>query len=147
MRHSKLEPASEELNVNVGVAFPDGSDGLESIVVSGAVRSINQVEPAGVVSVLQAWSVARTAKVWLPSASAAAVCGLVQELQLPPSMRHSKVEPGSLAMNVKVGVVSLDGSAGPESSVVVGAVLSTRRLATTSVSVWPTVSVETARRS
>ena len=92
--------------------------------MSGAVRSIAQVELAGVVSVLPAGSVARTSKLWLPSESAPVVCGLVQDAQLPPSTRHSKLEPGSLALNVKVGVVSLDGLAGPESSVVVGAVTS-----------------------
>src|ERR671927_137908 len=64
-------------------------------------------------------------KVWLPSASAAVVCGLVQLLQLPPSTRHSKLEPGSLALKAKLGVVSFDGLAGPESSVVFGAVRST----------------------
>ena len=31
-------------------------------------------------------------KVWLPAPSAASVCGLVQEVQLPPSRRHSKVD-------------------------------------------------------
>ncbi|HEY8793039.1 MAG TPA: hypothetical protein VIL96_09165, partial [Gaiellaceae bacterium] len=77
-RHSKVDPPSVELKVNVGVAFPDGLAGLESIVVSGGVRSIVQVELAGVESVLPAWSVARTWKVWLPAASAGSVCGLVQ---------------------------------------------------------------------
>ena len=44
-----------------------------------------------------AWSVARTSKVWLPAASAgASVSGLVQVVQEPPSMRHSKVEPVSV---------------------------------------------------
>ena len=42
---------------------------------------------------MPAWSVARRSKVWLPAPSAASVCGLVQVVQLPPSMRHSKVEP------------------------------------------------------
>ena len=43
------------------------------------------------------------------------VWGLVQDVQLPPSMRHSKVEPASLELKVKVGVVSFVGSAGSES--------------------------------
>src|SRR5439155_9287733 len=94
------------------------------IVVSGAVRSTVQVWEAGLPSVLPATSVARTSKLWLPSDSAAVVCGLVQELQPPLSMRHSKLEPGSLALKLKLGVVSLDGLAGPESRVVLGAVTS-----------------------
>ena len=42
-RHSNVEPASEELNEKLGVVLADGSDGLESIVVFGAVRSTVQV--------------------------------------------------------------------------------------------------------
>jgi hypothetical protein len=68
-----------------------------------------------VVSVLPAWSVARRSKVWLPSASAGeSVSGEEQVVQLPPSIRHSKVEPASDELNVKVGVVLPDGSAGLE---------------------------------
>ena len=69
---------------------------------------------------------ARTSKVWLPSASAGEiVSGLVQDDQLPPSTRHSKVEPGSLELKVKVGVALPDGLLGLESMVVFGAVRST----------------------
>jgi hypothetical protein len=75
------------------------------------------------------------------------VCGLVQALQPPPSTRHSKVEPASLEPNAKVGVVSFDGSDGPESTEVSGAVLSTRRFPTVSIAVWPSLSVATARTS
>ena len=104
----------------------DGSAGLESIVVFGAVRSTVQVWLAGVASVLPAASVARTWKVWLPAVSAGEiVSGLVHDVQLPPSMRHSKVEPPSEELKPKSGVVSLDGSAGLESIVVFGAVRST----------------------
>ena len=71
-------------------------------------------------------SVARTWKVWLPSLSAdEIVAGLVQGLQLPPSIRHSKLEPLSEELNEKLGVVLPDGSAGLESMVVLGAVRST----------------------
>src|SRR3954469_24910904 len=146
-RHSNVEPSSEEWNANAGVALPDGLAGVESSVVSGAVRSIVQVEVAGVASVLPAVSVARTSNVWLPSPSEAVVCGVVQAAQVPPSTRHSNVEPASDELNANVGVASFDGSDGPEPSVVFGAVLSTRRLATTSACVWPTVSVATARMS
>src|SRR5207253_3834183 len=84
--HSKVEPLSPELKVKVGVAFPDGSEGLESIVVLGAVRSIVQVWLAGAGSVLLALSVARTSKVWLPSVSAdAVVWGLGRGGQPPPA--------------------------------------------------------------
>src|SRR5215210_6804819 len=126
MRHSKVEPPSEELNAKVGVVFPDGLEGPESMVVFGAVRSTVQVWPAGVASVLPAASVARTWKVWLPAVSAGEIdSGLVQDVQLPLSMRHSKLEPASEELNMKLGVVLLDGSAGLESIVVFGAVRST----------------------
>src|SRR5947208_4304862 len=124
MRHSKVEPGSLELKVNVGVASLSSAGGAESIVVFGAVRSTVQVRLAGVASVLPAGSVARTSKVWLPAPSGAVVCGLVQGDQLPPSTRHSKVEPGSLELKLKLGVVSFDELFGPESSVVLGGVRS-----------------------
>ena len=53
-------------NSNVGVASLVGSFGCESIVVSGAVRSTNQVNVSGSLS-LPAASTCRTEKVWLPS--------------------------------------------------------------------------------
>ena len=70
-------------------------------------------------------SVARTWKVWLPSLSAGErVCGLVQLFQLPLSVRHSKLEPGSLALKLKLGVALPEGLEGLESIVVSGAVRS-----------------------
>src|SRR6186997_1514016 len=126
MRHSKLDPDSLELNAKVGVVFPDGLEGLESMVVFGGVRSTVQVWLAGVASVLPAASGARTSKVWLPAVKAGEIdSGLVHDVQLPPSTRHSKLEPPSVELNVKLGVVLLDGSAGLESMVVLGAVRST----------------------
>ena len=72
-----------------------------------------------------AWSVARTSKVWLPWVRAGEMtCGLVQVVQLPPSTRHSKVEPVSEELKVKLGVVLPDGSGGCASMVVSGAVRS-----------------------
>jgi hypothetical protein len=124
MRHSKLEPLSEELKLKVGVVSFVGLEGLESIVVCGAVRSTVHVCEAGLASVLPAASVARTSNVWLPSVSDPVVCGLLQDVQLPPSMRHSKLEPVSDELNVKVGVALPDGSDGLESIVVFGAVRS-----------------------
>src|SRR5919204_181978 len=58
------------------------------------------------------------------------VCGLVQDDQDPPSMRHSNVEPVSVEVNEKLGVVLLDGSLGRAVIDVSGAVLSTRRSVT-----------------
>jgi hypothetical protein len=49
--------------------------------------------------------VARTSKVWLASPSDDRLSGLVHEPQLPPSMRHSKVEPVSVELKLKLGVV------------------------------------------
>ena len=75
---------------------------------------------------MPAASVARTSKVWLPAVNAGEIdSGLVQEFQLPLSMRHSKVEPPSEELNAKVGVVFPDGLEGLESMVVFGAVRST----------------------
>src|SRR5207253_9808306 len=100
--------------------------GLVSMVVLGGVGSMVQLWLAGVVSVLPAWSVARVLKVWLPSLSAGeSVSGEAQAVQLPLSMRHSKVEPLSDELNVNVGVVLPEGLEGFESIVVFGAVRST----------------------
>jgi hypothetical protein len=69
--------------------------------------------------------VARTWNVWLPPPSAGEiVCGLEHADQPPPSTRHSKLEPGSVALKANAGVASFDGSAGLESIVVFGAVRS-----------------------
>jgi hypothetical protein len=94
------------------------------IVTVGGPRSSDHVSLAGVPSVLSAASMARTWNVWLPSSSALVVCGLVQPVQLPPSTRHSKVEPPSLEWNVNVGVASLSSAGGAESIVVFGGVRS-----------------------
>src|SRR5438034_2391973 len=94
------------------------------IVTVGGPRSIDQVWLAGVPSVLPAASVARTSKVWLPSSSAAVVCGLVQDAQPLPSTRHSNVEPDSEEWNVNDGVALLSSAGGVESIVVFGAVRS-----------------------
>src|SRR5206468_10899506 len=112
--------------VKVGGVVPEGLVVLEVMVVVGGVRSTVQVWLAGVASVLPAASVARTSKVWLPAVRAGEIdSGLVQELQLPVSMRHSKLEPLSSELKLKLGVVLLDGSDGFESMVVFGAVRST----------------------
>src|SRR6266852_314711 len=129
IRHSNVDPGSLELKEKLGVVSLEGSAGVELRVVLGAVRSTIQVWLAGVERVLPAWSVARTSKVWLPSASAGEiVSGLEQLVQPPPSIRHSNVDPDSLELNVKVGVVSLEGLPGLESIVVSGGPVSTIQL-------------------
>lgn len=109
--------------------LPVVAAGAVSITVSGAVASMVQVWLAAVASVFAAPSVARTSKVWLPSRGPAYVFGFVQELELPPSSRHSNVRlPGavtsSVPENVKVAAVRLVRLVGPLSTVVCGAVLS-----------------------
>ena len=75
---------------------------------------------------MPAASVARTWKVWLPAVSAGEIdSGLVQDVQLPLSIWHSKLEPVSEELKLKLGVVSFDGSAGLESMLVFGALTST----------------------
>src|SRR6266508_4429920 len=65
IRHSKVEPVSDELNVNVGVAALDGSAGLATMVVFGAVRSTSTLRIA--LEGCPALSVATAARAWLPS--------------------------------------------------------------------------------
>ena len=73
-----------------------------------------------------ATSVARTSNVCVPSARAGErVSGLEHALQLPPSIRHANVEPGSLELNEKAGVAWPDGLPGLESIVVSGGPVST----------------------
>ena len=110
------------VGVSSAVWIPSAGDVITG--AAGATVSTFQVWLAGVASVLPARSVARTSKVCGPSASAPSVCGEVQAPQAPPSTRHSKVEPGSSLLNVKVGVVSSSSAGGALSIVVAGAVVS-----------------------
>src|SRR2546423_1856167 len=92
------------------------------------------VTPVGVVrSIVTAWASepavpadvrARTSKVWAPALSVPSVSGLAQAAQTEPSIRHSNVAVPRSELNWNVGDALLDGSAGPESIVVSGAVLS-----------------------
>ena len=59
MRHSKVDPLSLELKSKSASSAAVGSAGLESIVVSGAARSIVNVRLDGV-SALATASTART---------------------------------------------------------------------------------------
>ena len=67
MRHSKVELPSSALKSKSALVEAVGSAGLESIVVSGASRSIVNVRLDGV-SVLATSSTARTRTVYDPSA-------------------------------------------------------------------------------
>jgi hypothetical protein len=112
-------------------------------VPAGFAVSRCHVQVAGEASVLPAGSVARTSNVWELSVSPATPFGLAQGVQLPPSMRHSKVDPLSEELKVKLGVVAFDGSAGSAVIVVSGAVRSTSTLRM-SLEAWPALSVATA---
>ena len=63
-----MEPGSLAENSKAGASSFDGSAGASSKDVFGAVVSTVHVCEAGVASVCPAASVARTWKVWLPSA-------------------------------------------------------------------------------
>ena len=84
---------------------------------------------AGVESRLPAGSLARTAKLWAPSASAAVgvwvAPGPLQGAKAAESKRHSKVDPVWVAEKPKVGVESFVGPEGPEVIVVSGGSVST----------------------
>ena len=63
---------------------------------------------------------------WLPSLSAGErVSGLEQGLQEPPSILHSKLEPVSVELNEKAGVVLFEESLGCAVIEVLGAAVST----------------------
>src|SRR5690242_15850796 len=119
--------------------------GLLSVPV-GFVVSRCHVQLSGDASVLPAASVARTSNVCVLSASPERPCGLVHGDQLPPSIRHSNVEPASVELKAKLGVAALDGSAGLLVIVVSGAVRSTSTLRM-SLEAWPALSVATAARA
>jgi hypothetical protein len=126
----------------VGVATFVGPLGPAVIVVSGARVSTVNDRVAGVASVLPAVSIARTSKVWSPSASEESVSGDVQLVHAPPSTRHSNVEPPWSAENAKSGVASGVGPLGPLSIVVCGAVVSRVKEREAGVgSVFPAASV------
>ncbi len=141
-RHWKVEPASFEVNENVGVLSLVVPLGPAVIVVSGGVVSTLNARLAGVGSVLPAVSVARTSNVCAPSASAAVVNGVVQAANAPASTRHWKVDPASVAVKENVGVLSLVVPVGPAVIVVSGGVVSTLNARLAGVgSVLPAVSV------
>ena len=91
-------------------------------------------------------SIARTWKVWTPSARPLLTCGVVQTVKAPPSRLHSNVLPASLAEKEKLEVAELLTLAGCAVIVVSGGVRSIvqSRLAG-DASVVPAVSVARTR--
>jgi hypothetical protein len=73
---------------------------------------------------LPAASVARTLKVWEPSANPVYCWGEEQALKAAPSREHSKVEFGSVEENVKLASLVFTIPDGPESMMVSGGVVS-----------------------
>jgi hypothetical protein len=117
-----------------------------SIVAFGGVRSSSHVKVSGVASMFAAASTARMSTVCVPSAGVGAtVHGPAHELQLPPSMRHSKTALLSFELNVNWGAGSFVGSGGFVAIVVFGSVRSTVTAAIV-VAWWPTASRATALR-
>ena len=64
--------------------------GLTVIWVSGAIVSMLQLNVAGLGSVLPALSIARTSKLWAPSAREVYVRGEAHDTHSSESRRHSK---------------------------------------------------------
>ena len=123
--HSSVEPASVEVNENVGVESVVVPVGPDVMVVSGAVVSTVKARLAGEASTLPAASIARTSNVCGPSLSADVVNGVVQAAKVPASTRHWKVESAWLEVKENVGVLSFVGPDGPAVIVVSGGVVST----------------------
>ena len=98
--------------------------------MSGTTVSIVQVWPAGVGSTLPAASLARTLKLWLPSARLLVLWGEAQAVKAAASSEHSNIVPSSLLLKVNVALLLRDGLYGLPVSVVSGATVST-------VQVWP----------
>jgi hypothetical protein len=95
------------------------------IAVCGAVVSTVQPCEAGVLSTLPAASIARTRKLWAPGAKPVYAWGELQAANAPSSSEHWKVEPGSLAVKLKLALV-LEVCAGGDAVIVVsGADVST----------------------
>ncbi len=115
--HSNFEPVSLEENVKEG--------GPPSIVVCGAAVSTVNSRLAGEPSTFPTLSMARTASVCVPSASAASVSGDAQVANCPSSSLHSNVESAFVDVNANVGVLSFVGLVGPSANAVSGMPVST----------------------
>jgi len=134
--HSNVEAGSGDANSNWTVApVDDPAAGPVTISVSGAVVSTTQPSVAGDGSTLPARSLARTAKLRVPSLTAAS-CGDVHAANAAPSSAHSNVTAPavSLPANVNSAVSALSSAGGPDSSSVSGAVMSVVHVAIAGVS-------------
>ena len=118
--HSNVELCSEEVKEKLGLGLFDGSDGCPVIVVSGATVSTVQVEVAGDWSTFPKVSVARTLKVWLPSARPPYVLGEAQLEKAAVSSLHSKVELGLEEVKEKLALALPEGFGGCDVIVVSG---------------------------
>jgi hypothetical protein len=127
--HWKLEPPSLEVKPKLALELVLKAGGPAVMVVFGGAVSagdwIVQVWLAGVGSVLPAGSVARTWKVWEPSARAVYSCGLAQGAKAASSRAHWKLEPASLEVKPKLALVLVVDVGGAAVMVVFGGVVST----------------------
>jgi hypothetical protein len=126
--HSNVAFGSDAEKSKLAPVLVVVGSGPLTIVVSGAVvsaaDSIVQAYSAGDGSVLPAASVARTAKVWRPSATPAKVAGLLHGVRAASSSEQAKVAASS-AVKLKVALDSSVGSVGRSVIVVSGDNVST----------------------
>ena len=120
--HWKVE-VSLAVKPKLGVAAFDESEGVAVNDVSGAIVAILHVYVAGLASTLPAVSIALTWKLCDPSESDGVVNGEVHAANADESSEHWKVEV-SLAVKLRLGVVTLLGFVGYAVIVVSGAVVS-----------------------
>ena len=120
-----VEPVSLEEKVRLAEPVATSAAGPPPMVVLGATVSTVQVRVASLASTLPAASVARTRKVWLPSASPLSARGEVQLCQAPESSLHSNVAASSSESKPTLAEADATVPLGPDSIVVSGATVST----------------------
>jgi hypothetical protein len=142
--HSNVEPVSVDVKVNVAAVIVDVPAGPDVIVVSGGVVSDACTVHdwlAGLGSRLPAASRACTRNSCEPGETVYET-GEEQGLNPAWSSEHSKLEPVSLDVNVKVAPVLVVVAGGPEAMVVWGADVSTVNVREAGVaSVFPAASL------
>src|SRR5262249_15664988 len=133
-------PMEPEIVSTIALPSAGQSSGLlEAIVIAGGVRSIIQVNVAGVGSAPPVLPTARTANVWFPSERPLKLAGLVHALNGALSSEHSKLaiaETGWLPLNENCADLLVVGVAGELSIVVSGGSLSA--ITTVAVAALPT---------
>ncbi len=111
------------------------------MTVLGVVRSIVQVQVAGVASTLPTRSMARTSNVWAPAVSPVRSCGVTQAAKPAPSSWHSNA-PASVEVKANCTSALLSSAGGMSTSAVSGGVRSVVQVADAGVaSVLPAASV------